>query len=387
MPASATVHPAIPPTVWLARGRHPGPDAPDVVRDTLRRRGQHQVIDDHLELPDGQNASQHVFEARWKAAGTVTVRARLTLARDTADGQEWVLAAEAEAPWDPEWPSPATVFWPDAPDADWDHDPATGLRLGGVNRLPPDDKDIRRLLRASVRDGWSIDVVVHEAMTPDEHGRRPLAPLLPPSLRQRVLEHRAAPEQLRVVNWALREFHVEVPRGGAVLLPPFPAPDGFDAGDFAVRTVFLDGSRPTELIDALTRFAALPPPLPQGGEEALTALREDWHLRTPEEELVHQRKLVAMYAEALEAMTKSRDLYREAAERAHEALAVYRESAGDLPARPDPSTAPARSPLRQLTRTFERLKVTAARVPRPASDTPDGGRDDDGDAPSRTAEP
>ncbi|CAM5746164.1 hypothetical protein SAFG77S_11868 [Streptomyces afghaniensis] len=39
------------------------------------------------------------------------------------------------------------------------------------------------------------------------------------------------------------------------------------------------------------------------------------HLLTLEEELERQRGLVAMYAEALEAMTKSRDLYREAAER------------------------------------------------------------------------
>ena len=44
-----------------------------------------------------------------------------------------------------------------------------------------------------------------------------------------------------------------------------------------------------------------------------------------------------MYAEALKAMTKSRDLYREATERAHEALAAYREAAD---ARSAPSSRP-----------------------------------------------
>ncbi|MEU0459369.1 hypothetical protein ABZ322_42030, partial [Streptomyces sp. NPDC006129] len=118
-------------------------------------------------------------------------------------------------------------------------------------------------------------------------------------------------------------------------------------------TAFLLGSSGTFLP---ARFAALPRPLPDGAEDALTALREDWHLLTLQEELERQRGLVAMYAEALEAMTKSRDLYREAAERAHEALAAYQESAGAAPVRQEPSGPPAASPLQQLTRTLERFK-------------------------------
>jgi hypothetical protein len=189
------------------------------------------------------------------------------------------------------------------------------------------------------------------------------------------VEHRAAPHQLRVVNWALREFDMEVPRGGAVVLPGAPVPPGYDAGEFAVRAVFLDGSEPADLVAAVTRFAALPRPLPDGAEDALTALREDWHLLTPEEELARERKLVAMYAEALEAMTQSRDLYREAAERAHEALAAYRESAGAAPAPQQPSAAQATSPFQQLTRTLERLKGGAKALRPPAA--PQGGEDTD----------
>ncbi|RPF38925.1 hypothetical protein [Streptomyces sp. TLI_185] len=379
MRTSPSVRPTPSPTLWLARGRHTGPDTEDVVRRTLHRLKDEGTIDDHLEVAVSEasaSSSDCVFEARWTVAESVTVRARLALTRDDEPGVEWVLAAEAERPWEQGWPSPATMFWPAEPDASWDHQPGTGLRLREANRLPADDKDIRRLLRNSVRGGWNINLVVHEAMTPDERGRRPIGPLLPPSLRHRVLEHRAAPDQLRIVNRALREFGVQVPRGGAVLLPTTPAPEGFDADDFSVRTVFLDGSRPAQLVDAVARFAALPLPLPDGAEEVVSALRDEWQLRTLEEELAHARGLVAMYAEALEAMTKSRDLYREAAERAHEALAVYRENGDGPPARPQPPAAPQGSPFQQLTRRLERLKDTAMAL-RPAS-APDSGREPDG---------
>ncbi|MGC9495983.1 hypothetical protein [Streptomyces sp. WG7] len=370
MPTSATAHPTTPPTVWPARGRHVGSAAEDTVRHTLQRLKDSRCIDDFLELPeerpDDKGAGVRIFEARWKAGGAVTVRARLLLEPASAGGQEWTLLAEAEEAWDTAWPSPATMFWPDDPDVTWDRDTATGLRLRGINTLPDDDKAVRRLLKAAGRSPWNIHVVVHEAMTPDHRGRVPLADRLPPGLRHLVIEHRAAPQQLRVVNWALEDFGVQVPRGGAVVLPGTPAPSGYDAQDFSVRTVFLDGSEPTGLIAAVTSFAALSRPLPDGAEDTLTALREDWRLLTLAEELERERKLVAMYAEALEAMTQSRDLYREAAERAAEALAAYRESAGSAPAGPPPSAAPATSPLRQLTRTLERFKVSG-RAPRTAS--------------------
>ncbi|MCT9079823.1 hypothetical protein [Streptomyces fulvoviolaceus] len=352
--------PTTPPTVWLARGRHLGSDAEDVLRRNLRRLKDSEVVDDFSTPPEpepeAEDVQDRVFEARWRVAEDVTVRARLTLARVSSGGQEWVLAAEAEQPWDQRWPSPATMFWPDSPDVPWDREAATGLRLRDLSLLPSDEKDVRRVLRQAVRGSWAVHVVVHEAMTTDQRGRRPLARLLPPSLRHRVVEHRAEPQQLRVVNWALRDFDVEVPRGGAVVLPGTPVPPGYDDQDFSVRSVFLDGSEPTDLIEVVTRFAGLPKPQPEGAGDAVTALREQWKLLTLEEELARERALVTMYAEALEAMTKSRDLYREAAEQASEALAAYRANAPALEQGP-PDTQAA-SPLQQLTRTFGRLKGT-----------------------------
>ncbi|MFE1249319.1 hypothetical protein [Streptomyces sp. NPDC058735] len=367
MSTSTTARPMTPATVWLARGRHASGAADDVLRRSLQRRKDNQDIDDFLELPDDRTGpSERVFEARWRVDGDVTVRARLSLA--SGDGQEWILVAEAGRPWRDAWPSPAGLFWPDGPELAWDRDATTRLAPGGINPLPRDDKETRRLLRGAVRGGWHIHVVVHEAMTTDDRGRVPLARWLPPGLRHRVVEHRAAPQQLRGLNWALRDTGVEVPRGGAVVLPGTPAPEGYDARDFSVRAVFLDGSEPADLVDAVRRFAALPRPLPDGAEDALTALREDWHLLTLQEELERQRALVAMYAEALEAMTQSRDLYREAAERAHEALAALQESTAAAPPGPQPAGTPATSPLQQLTRTFERLKPR-----RPASPAAEAG--------------
>jgi hypothetical protein len=378
MPSSPTTRPTIPSTVWLARGRHVGPTPQDALRISLQRLKDSEAIQDFLELPEADSAPDSVFEARWPVAEGVTVRARLTLAPDVGEGREWVLAAEAERPWDPQWPSPATKFWPEEPDATWDHDPATGLRLGDLGLLPEDDKAVRRVFRNAVRGSWAVNIVVHEAMTTDERGRRPLARLLPPSLRHCVVEHRAAPHQLRIVNWALRDFGVQVPRGGAVVLPATPASPDHSDQDFSVRSVFLDGSQPTELIDTVTRFAASPRPLPDGAGAAVTALREDWRLLTLEEELERERRLVAMYTEALAAMTKSRDLYREAAERANEALAALREASPGSE-KPSPPGALTASPFQQLTRTFERLKGTAkSRRPAPAvTDTSeeDGGED------------
>ncbi|MFF7736339.1 hypothetical protein [Streptomyces sp. NPDC007984] len=380
MQTSPTVRPMTPDTVWPARGRHAPGSAEDVLRRSLQQRKDSRDIDDFLELPDDETApAERVFQARWRVGDDVTVRARLSLrpGPGDGDGQEWLLVAEAEQPWDHAWPSPVDLFWAEDPGDAWDQDADSRLALGKINFLPQDDREIRRLLRSAVRGGWHIHVVVHEAMTTDDRGRTPVAQWLPPGLRHRVVEHHAAPQQLRGLNWALRESGVEVPRGGAVVLPGVPAPEGYDAGDFSVRAVFLDGSEPADLVDAVTRFAALPRPLPDGAEDALTALREDWHLLTLQEELDRQRGLVAMYAEALEAMTKSRDLYREAAESAHEALAVYQEAARAAPAAPPAPGPPAVSPLQQLTRTFERFKVK-----RPAAPAGDQERNDSGDTPS-----
>ncbi|WP_167409690.1 hypothetical protein [Streptomyces africanus] len=379
MPTSPTVRPMTPDTVWLARGRHAEGAAEDVLRRSLEQRKRSRAIDDFLEVSEagaeaGTDAgpeaapAERVFEARWRVEETVTVRARIGVTPGPDGGQEWILVAEAERPWDYHWPSPAALFWPEEPDVAWDRDGAAELSLRKINPLPRDDKDTRRLFRNAVPGGWHIHVVVHEAMSTDERGRLPVARWLPAGLRHRVVEHRAAPQQLRGVNWALRDTGVEVPRGGAVVLPGTPAPEGYVAEDFSVRAVFLDGSEPADLVDAVTRYAALPRPLPDGAEDALTALREDWHLLTLEEELERQRGLVAMYAEALEAMTKSRDLYREAAERAHEALTAYQESAEAAPVRQQPSDTPVASPLQQLTRTFERLKSRSQRPVAPSRD-------------------
>jgi hypothetical protein len=265
----------------------------------------------------------------------------------------WTLAAEAERAWDPDWPSPAEMFWPEGTESEWAQDCGAGLSFTGLNPLPEDEKDLRRVLKDAAHSGWAVHVVVHEAMTPGEGGRVPLVERLPSGLRYRVVEHRAAPQQLNAVNYALKDLGLRVPRGGALVLPGEPAPPAYDAGELSVRSVFLDGSEPVELIDAVTRCAALPRPPAEDAEAALTALREDWRLLTVEEELARARELVAMYAEALEAMTKSRDLYREAAEQAHEALAAYREAAGDRPAAEQPAPA---FPLQRLTRTLERLR-------------------------------
>ncbi|MEU6979382.1 hypothetical protein [Streptomyces sp. NPDC046371] len=365
----------VPDTAWLGRGRHLGPEPERDVRRNLIALKAARVIDDFLDLdpveaalstdlyPRDESAdpgplARRLFEARWQVAEGVTVRAQLTTydpesRRTEGEGVTWVLAAEAERAWDAGWPSPATVFWPDSDQVAWDHDKAPGVRLRTPNHLPKDDDEVRRLLRDCTRQSWFIHVLVHEAMTPDTLGRRPVTAFLPPSLRHRVVEHRATPEQALSADFVLkRELGVGIPRGGAVVLPAAPQAPDHDAQRFTVRNVFLDGTEPTELLDRIKEFAALPQPMPADAEQALTRLRQGWHLLTPEEELAHARAMVTRYATSLEAMTASCDLYREAAE---SALAALAEATGsDGTARPPSPTAgkPDTSPLKSFTKTF-----------------------------------
>ncbi|MFI8962695.1 hypothetical protein ACIGO8_11295 [Streptomyces sp. NPDC053493] len=368
-----------PDTAWLGRGRHLGPEPERDVRRNLIALKAAGVIDDFLDLDpveaarstdmfprdasaDPGPSARRLFEARWRVADGVTVRAQLTTyepesRRASGAGEVgWVLAAEAERGWEPSWPSPATVFWPDSDQVAWDHDTVAGVRLRTANYLPKDDGDLRHVLRDCARRSWFVHVVVHEAMTPDARGRRPVTAFLPPSLRHRVIEHRATPDQALIADFAMkRELGVGLPRGGAVVLPPTPPVEGYDAERFTVRDVFLDGTEPTELLLKIGEYASLPRPLPVDAEQALTRLRQGWHLLTPEEELVHARAMVTRYAKALEAMTASCDLYREAAESALAALAEATggdgtDRAAALPAAP--AAEPETSPLKAFTKTL-----------------------------------
>ncbi|MFE1230196.1 hypothetical protein [Streptomyces sp. NPDC058745] len=376
----------VPDTAWLGRGRHLGPEPERDVRRNLLALKAARVIDDFLDLdpveaarstdlyPRDESAdpgpsARRVFEARWRVADGVTVRAQLTTyepesRRTKGEGVTWVLAAEAERAWEAGWPSPATVFWPDSDQVAWDHETVPDVRLRSANHLPKDDDELRRLLRACSRQSWCVHVVVHEAMTPDALGRRPITAFLPPSLRHRVVEHRATPEQALIADFVMkRELGVGMPRGGAVILPSARQASDYDAERFTVRNVFLDGTEPTTLLDKIEEFASLPQLLPVDAEQVLTRLRQGWHLLTPDEELVHARAMVTKYAKALEAMTASCDLYREAAESALDALAEANRGDG-APRTASPATAEDdASPWKTLTKTLGRFRGQNPQAP------------------------
>ncbi len=376
-PTPSTVTPD---TVWLARGRHLGPDPELDARRNLIALKAAGVLEDFLELEPADAArstvlhprdsaadpgpsARRVFEARWRVADSVTVRAQLTTyagegRRRGDDFVSWILAAEAERPWDLHWPSPATMFWPDSDRVEWNHDMVAGVRLGTTNHLPADDDDVRARLKDCAQHSWNIHFVVHEAMTPDGRGRQTLTSFLPLSLRHRVIEHRATPQQAQIADFALRkERGVGLPRGGAVVLPTLVPDAAYDAPHFTLHTVFLDGSEPTELIAKIVEFAALPRPLAADAETALTRLRQGWHLLTPAEELAHAQHMAHHYAQALEAMTQSRDRYQEATEALQAALADSAEGQRLLPLEPSPAPGrPEASPLTALTKAIARFR-------------------------------
>ncbi|MBC9715198.1 hypothetical protein H9Y04_21845 [Streptomyces sp. TRM66268-LWL] len=368
-----------PDTAWLARGRHLGPDPELDVRRNLIALKAAGVLEDFLELEPAEAArstvlyprdaaadpgpsARRVFEARWRIADGVTVRAQLTTydresRRQQPDSVVWILAAEAEQRWHPDWPSPATMFWPDSDRVEWNHDMVPDVRIGTVNYLPADDDELRARLKDCAKQSWHLHFVVHEAMTPDGRGRQPLTSFLPPSLRHQVIEHRAIPQQAQIADFALRkERGVRLPRGGAVVLPSAEPAAAYDAEHFTLHTVFLDGSRPTELIERLAELAALPRPLAPEAEAALTRLRQGWHLLTPEEELAHAQRMAHHYAQALEAMTQSRDRYQEAAEALKAALAEATDGQGPALASPIVPAKPDSSPLSAFTKAIGRFR-------------------------------
>ncbi|AJE82766.1 hypothetical protein SLNWT_2390 [Streptomyces albus] len=385
MPKTRTSLTPVPATTWLGQGRHPGAEPEVDVRRNLIALKSAGVIDDFLDLDPAEAArpviggpheepvtapgalARRLFEARWRVDGDVVVRARLTTyepgGRRDDQAVSWVLVAEADRAWRLDWPSPATMFWPDSERVPWDREPVAGLRLRATNPLPADDKEMRTLLKECARQSWYIHLVVHEAMTPDAHGQRSLTRFLPPSLRHRVVEHRASPEQFQIVNYAVKDLRVVVPRGGAVVLPTSPPGPEYDTERFGVRSVFLDGSQPTELLAKIIEFAGLPREMSPEAEQAVLSRRRTWHLLTMEEELAHARALVAHYAEALDAMTKSRDLYREAAELARAAMAESGDSRGATAPGPAPGTRPEGSATGRFTKAFARIKDPGKRRP------------------------
>ena len=164
----------VPGTAWLARGCHLGPEPEQDVRRNLIALKAAGVLDDFLDLdpveaarstvlhPREESAgpgpsARRLFEARWRVADSVTVRAQLTMYEDGVrradnEGITWVLAAEAEPAWNPRWPSPATMFWPDSDRIAWDHDLLPGVRLRAANHLPKDQSELRRRLRDCSRN-------------------------------------------------------------------------------------------------------------------------------------------------------------------------------------------------------------------------------------------
>ncbi|MFJ5708115.1 hypothetical protein [Streptomyces sp. NPDC093105] len=397
MAKNTTSSTTVPDTAWVGRGRHLGPEPEQDVRRNLIALKAARVIDDFLDLdpveaarstdlyPRDESAdpgpsARRLFEARWRVADDVTVRAQLTTYQPESramkrEGVLWVLAAEAERAWEASWPSPATVFWPDSDQVAWDHETVPGVRLRTPNHLPKDDDDLRRLLRACTRQSWFVHVVVHEAMTPDALGRRPVTAFLPPGLRHRVVEHRATPEQALIADFVMRrELGVGLPRGGAVVLPPALRPPEDDEERFTVRNVFLDGTEPTELIRKIEEFAALPQPMPAEAEQALTRLRQGWHLLTAAEELAHAQAMVTRYAKALEAMTTSCDAYREAAEAALEALAAANGGEGPVRTAPPAATRQDDSPWKSFGKAFARFRGPNGPAPETEVGQPPHGR-------------
>jgi hypothetical protein len=302
--------------VWHSSGR---------VRNTRAVR----VIGEHLQksvesgalarlrtfTPDG-DYSRYMwgFDASWQTQDGARVNSRLVLAPDDTVvtrrmlSQEalekldismdvsWTLTAEADGPWNPEWPSPMTMMFGDRYTYDW---VSGGLSLNTSTVLV---KMRPELLQEAVGDlvkktPWYITVLTHDttplgeimggAESPD------LADMLPPSLVGRVVEIRVAGTQDQIVNQpgVMPESRLQLRYGGALIVPSRPYSDSWALTDGIVRRPPGGGMEQLlkETAVAVTRYAALGAHLCDRAKNGVETLRASWVL--PEIALAPKRVL------------------------------------------------------------------------------------------------
>lgn len=255
-----------------------------------------------LDKPD--SAVWWTFDAIWATDDGACVRARMTLRtderaqhRDRAvyeeDSTEPVpglitITADADRPWDYQWPSPATRFLPS--DMSW----SSGPPEYNVSNFVDDFFCLRgdEVLDYLHTDApWTIPVITHDRRTSAERvmerAEPDLVDVLPPSLRGRVIELRVHGSDVRNVHAYLVQEGLGLRQGGATIYPVDGCRHALSAQDLCMRPDPVDilkgGSRNT-LAERLTQVAAAPWRAPARAVRALGALRDEWSLEDEEQD-------------------------------------------------------------------------------------------------------
>ena len=242
------------------------------------------------------------FDAAWQTRDGERIKARLLLTPDafaarksgltrTEDAprtgidleMSWTLTAEADRPWQPHWTSPVTYMFGDVPLYDWvsgqlDLNDAMGFGAWDASVMAQEFEELAAC-------PWYIPVITHDKR-PLEEARQgqepPLAELVPPSLRGRVIEMRVFGDQDQLVNAdkLLPDSRLRLKWGGALLLPPRPRHDEWATADCIIRRP--PGSSMEQLLketaDVVAQYASLRPHFCDRARAGVEDLRKTWVL-------------------------------------------------------------------------------------------------------------
>jgi hypothetical protein len=303
-----------PETVWHSSGRVGRSSSLRVIRQHLQ-----SCVDDgsvaHLRdfKPDGEDW-WFGFDAAWRTDDGDRIKARLQLAPDMTfvrrrklsradlETQDvdvdlyWSLTAEADRPWNLNWPSPLGMFG-DQRTYDWVTGKMPLRDYSGFNAEALQPAFVRQSFEELSTCPWYITVIthdrtpLHQAATCKEDS---LAKMVPPSLQGRVLEFRFFGDQDQVVNTegVLPESRLRLKWGGSLILPTRPRHDEWALADCIIRRP--PGADMEQMLketaEAVTRYAELRPHYCDRARSGVENLRTSWVL--PEIELAPKRVLL-----------------------------------------------------------------------------------------------
>ncbi|PPS89437.1 hypothetical protein [Streptomyces sp. MH60] len=280
-----------PDTVWSTRGRSRVPNfIQSIQARTEDLRQQSRILQLREFDPDGAGACRDWwwgFDAAWRTDDGACIRARLQISPDKAEtvqakatkkslsqpgaapvGMGWLLTAEADQPWQEQWPSPLEMFFDLAKNSlkdsffsmcDW----ASGQLTLTDSTLSSQDVPTRDTLAELTSYAPYITVLTHDWQHMDdirEESVPGVVKLLPPSLTGRVVETLLWGDQDQEVNAELGDLKVQVPWGGAVIVPNRPRPEGWPLTDCVIRRPPGGGIEQLqkEVAEAVVRYSRLP---------------------------------------------------------------------------------------------------------------------------------
>lgn len=259
--------------------------------------------------------------------------------------------AEADRPWDANWPSPLTVFLdrklkPSYVSAEYGL-PNLVYQKAAIGDLPA-------LFQAVSALPWVAAILTHDTVEPEDvlgtggsphRYTTPLLSRLPGSLYGRVIEFRVLGEATRKhANRHLTKYGTELPEGGAAILLSVNRRKGIPRRDLTIQLdkSVTQGSNLAPLSDALVKL--FQSGVMENDSDAMKELRSEWTLLTESEQLAKAEETIEELrddiADLIAAVSQAQmfnDLFKEngqrlveECQRAQEAEAQARERVEEL---------------------------------------------------------